>query len=183
MSDHSSFVSMAISASVIYTGAAGVTCTVGIVPTPTPRPTATPGGSATATPFPTPTLSPQAALRDSSRDIVSGVGFADPSQRIRDELQGAVNAFENVKKAINDFQAEFETAIDKTAFVIKNYSPFKMFRGALVLMQEFEWIAILAGWFVIAFFIIIAIEIMRFIVSFWGVVERIIQVIKLIPFI
>jgi hypothetical protein len=68
------------------------------------------------------------------------------------------------------------------AITIGGWSPFTFFRGTLVLLEEFEFLGVLAGWFVIAILVIVAVTALRLLISFWGIIERILQLLDLIPF-
>jgi len=54
-------------------------------------------------------------------------------------------------------------------------------RGIGVIMGEVPWFPLLIVWFGGALIIIIGIELIKFLVSTWGIIERIITLIKLIP--
>ena len=66
---------------------------------------------------------------------------------------------------------------------VTSYSPFALARGIVVAMGDVPWVGAVFVWFIIALFIIVALMIARFVVSVWGIVQRIIQLIKLIPFV
>ena len=66
---------------------------------------------------------------------------------------------------------------------ITSYSPFALARGVVVAMGDVPWVTAVFVWFIIALFIIMALMIARFVISVWGIVQRIIQLIKLIPFV
>lgn len=143
--------------------------------TPFPFPTATPG--ATPTPRATPNLAPTQAF------IFGAMADIDPSARIRQELQGAVNAVSDIGSSVDLAEASIDIRTNNYPLMIRGHSPIPFMRGALVLFADFEWLAILGVWFIIAFIVLAAVAAIRTIIAFWGVVERIISIIKLIPFV
>lgn len=157
---------------VVYYGTPGPSCDTmppAIPPTVTPTPTRTPGPTATA-PAATPTLIPTA-----------GAGIMAIKNPLK-EIQDAIDAFSSVDSNITRVITTTDIRTNPDVIVVGGWSPFVFFRGAIILLEEFEWLAILAGWFVIAILIIIAVTGLRFLISFWGIIERILQLLDLIPF-
>lgn len=153
--------------------------------------TATYTATATRTPYPFPTATPGATLTprptmsygDVAPRVMMDPWFIDPSQRIKSELQGAINSVSDIGKSIDLAEASIDIRTNNYPLIIRGHSPIPFMRGALVLFADFEWLGILGVWFIIAFIVIAAIAATRTIIAFWGVVERIINLIKLIPFI
>lgn len=143
--------------------------------TPYPFPTATPGA--------TPTPAPTASYAMSDTLLLFSMADLDPSPRIQKELQGSVDSVNEVGKAIDLSLISIDTRTNNYVLRIRGHSPIPLMRGALVLFGDFEWLGILGVWFIIAFIVIAAVAALRTIIAFWGVVERIINLIKLIPFI
>lgn len=153
--------------------------------------TATYTATATRTPYPFPTVTPGATLtpratadyRPTAAFMFGNMADLDPSARIRQELQGAVDAISDVGTSIDLAEASIDIRTNNYPLIIRGHSPIPFMRGALVLFADFEWLGILGVWFIIAFIVIAAVTAIRTIIAFWGVVERIINLIKLIPFV
>lgn len=145
--------------------------------TPRPTRTPTPTSAVTRTPFPTPTETP-VPLSDT-------IYRMDPNASIIDWLKdwkevtdafGDIGDSANLVSAAIDVRTHNPLELDMT-------DPFSMVRGIVVILADFDWLAMLFGWFSFAFILIIAIEGIRLVVSLWGIIKRIIDLIKLIPFI
>jgi hypothetical protein len=144
-------------------------------PTATPFPTVTPG--------PTPTPRPTVAATQSVAEIVSEMSstnsFIDP---IIPVIQSIINKGAEVTDFIEEIELAVNLKLGNYALKIHGYSPFQFFRGALILFEDFEWMGILAGWFATAIIVIVVVTTVRLLVALWGVVERLMSVIKTIPF-
>ncbi len=131
-------------------------------PTMPPVPTACPGGPGMPMMTPTiqkPDMSPvQTAVAESSFAISTVEAQATT-------VSGSISI----------------TYTNAITMYITSYSPFALARGIIVEMGDMPWVGVMFVWFIIALFIIVALMIARFVVSTWGVVQRIIALIKLIP--
>jgi hypothetical protein len=153
--------------------------------------TATYTATATRTPYPFPTVTPGATPTPNATAnyvptqefMLGNMADIDPSPRLRQELQGAINAVNDVGTSIDLAEDSIDIRTNKYPLLIRGHSPIPFMRGALVLFADFEWLAILGVWFIIAFIVIAAVAAIRTIIAMWGIVERIINLIKLIPFI
>lgn len=153
--------------------------------------TATYTATATRTPYPFPTVTPGATPTPAATANYAptpqfefgNIADIDPSSRVRKELQGAVNAVSDIGKSIDLAEDSIDIRTNNYPLMIRGHSPIPFMRGALVLFADFEWLAILGVWFIIAFIVIAAMTAIRTIIAFWGIVERIISIIKLIPFV
>jgi hypothetical protein len=65
--------------------------------------------------------------------------------------------------------------------VTMSSNPMAIARGLIALMGDITWLAILGAWFFIAILVILTLVAVRFIVGFWGIIKRIIDLIELIP--
>jgi hypothetical protein len=113
----------------------------------------------------------------------TAAGFVDPSNAIKAALQRAIDITTNIGKWFDLSLISIDTRTNKFVLLIRGHSPFPFMRGAMVMFSDFEWIGIIGVWLIIAAIDIAAITAIRFIVSMWGIVQRIIDLIKLIPFI
>jgi hypothetical protein len=166
---------------------------IGACPAPTPTPTNTPTPTITPTPTPTaafptatsgPTLTPGPTLEatESAAQIISGLSVGVDLTHIIPFIQSIIDQAQSVSRFIDDIALAIDTGLGNWALIIHGYSPFQFIRGAQILFEDFEWLAILSGWFVVAIIVIVVVTTVRFIVSFWGVVERLLSVIKTLPF-
>jgi hypothetical protein len=149
--------------------------------TPYPFPTTTPG--ATMTPGPTATRSIAAGVQAAQAVSAFSWPFTDPSAQIRTELQGAMDVISDTADYIDLTEKSVDIRTNKIPLIIRGHSPIPLMRGTLMLFQDFEWLGILGAWFIIAAIDIVAITATRLIISLWGVIERLISLIKLIPFV
>ena len=144
-------------------------------PTLTPFPTPTSG--------PTPTPGPTVAATQSVAQIVYAM---TPNNSIIDPIlpyiQQIIDRGSIVSGYITNIESTINLRLSNIGMVIGGHSPFVFFRGAMILLEDFEWLGILAGWFAIAIVVIVVITTVRLIVSLWGVIERLLSVIKTLPF-
>lgn len=109
--------------------------------------------------------------------------FVDPSNEIKAALQRAIDITTNISNWFDLALISIDDRTNKFTLIIRGHSPFPFMRGAMIMFADFEWLGIIGVWFVIAAIDIAAITAIRFVVSMWGVVQRIIDLIKLIPFV
>lgn len=138
-----------------------------MTPLPTifvPAPTAAP----TKTPYPVPTLgvapTPAAECGDPSAIFAPIITYLD-------------NTIDGVSEI--DSHIDIESTLPVTVTMSSN--PVAIAKGLVALMGDITWLAILGAWFFIAILVILTLVAVRFIVGFWGVIKRIIDVIELIP--
>ena len=131
---------------------------------PTPTPTPTP----TSTPQPTPTTDPYISAQSVG---CIDIGFIYPMATRLTETNEQIDSV--------------GAGIDAEIFsdVTISSDPVSMAKGFMITMSDITWLQILFGFFIVACMIILALMAIRFIVAMWGLVERIISLIKLIPFI
>jgi hypothetical protein len=142
-------------------------------PTPTPTKTFTPGP--TYTPFATPTY--RATFESRVESVIDpGDGGASPLSQIL--LLGM-----RFKLQIQSINTMFTTTIDDTALRIHAYSPLPLLRGAAIVFADFDWLVKIIGWFLFAAIVIILVSAVRFFISMWGIIQRLLEIIKAIPFI
>ena len=77
----------------------------------------------------------------------------------------------------------FDKPIDDTALRIHAYSPMPFLRGAAIVFADFDWLVKIIGWFIFASIVIILVSAVRFFISMWGIIQRLLEIIKAIPFI
>lgn len=170
-------------------GYSAPTPTPTITPTATPTPTVTPtpyletplppsvtpyptlwlgAPTATPTPYPVPTLfvvpMPAAACGDPTT-------IWEP---ILTQLDSTIYGIGQIYSSV-----DIESTLPLTVTISSN--PFAIGMGLVALMGDITWLAILGAWFATAVLIIITLIAIRFIVSFWGIIKRIIDIIELIP--
>jgi hypothetical protein len=131
--------------------------------------------SSTATPFPTPTIAATSVPGSSGGYDLSGMYTPMASSfNLLATVSAQTNAISNT------------IAITSTSFITTNITagnPFALARGIAVVMNELPWIGPVITWFFVALILIIIVEAIRLIVSLWGVVQRVLDVLKLIPFV
>jgi hypothetical protein len=147
-------------------------------PTPTqtntPTPTGTPAPTSTPTPSPTPWIFVSYGYYDpyySNLDCGDPVAYAAPFASALSSTLGYIQSL--------------DTAITNTipVSVVLTNNPISYATGFVYVMADVTWLQLLFGWFALAFGSIIFIFVVRFIISMWGIIERIIALIKLIPFV
>jgi hypothetical protein len=109
--------------------------------------------------------------------------FVDPSNEIKEALQSAIDITTSIGGWFDLALISINTQTNKLVLRIRTLSPFPFARGAMIMFADFEWLGIIGVWLVIAAIDIAAITAIRFVVSMWGIVQRVIDLIKLIPFI
>jgi len=102
--------------------------------------------------------------------------------QVKDTLQKVADVVTGIKTSYDLALGSIDDRTNKFVLTIRGHSPFPFMRGAMILFADFEWLGIIGVWFVIAAIDIAAITVIRFVVSMWGIIQRIIQLIKLIPF-
>lgn len=154
--------------------------------TDTPTPTATSTPFPTATTGPTMTPAPTIVATMTTDEIVGSITtqswWDDIIGNVKTEIQKLIDRVTQIRDTITSIQTSINLRLSIFGMQIRGHSPFMFFRGAMILFSDFEWMAILAGWFAIAIVAIVVITTIRFIVAFWGVVERLMSIIKTIPF-
>jgi len=159
-------------AMLIITGASAQTynftdTTVADTPTPTPTPWTTP------TAIPTPE-----GLGYQGRGQLGALSL--PSL---DDFQGAIDVISDTTDNVDLIVNTIDTRLDVNVLKVRGYSPFAFARAILILLDDFQWLGILFWWFIAAFCVIMSVTAIRLVVSLWGIIDRIISLIKLIPFI
>lgn len=166
-------------------------------PTRTPRPTGTrtptPTGVwtptatltrtpvASWTPYPTPTPTGESL----PNVFIQAIPIVDPGAVLSRELQSAVSAIDDVYSTTSRVGLLVDgtlTPEDREIFAI-GYSPVGFARAAWIMFSDFTWLMTIAAFFSLAILIIFMVLLVRFIVSFWGVIEKVIDLLKLIPFV
>jgi len=128
----------------------------------------------TATPMPTPTARPD----------VSPASVIDPGSTIGiSTFTTILNWGTSTKTQMDSVNLMLTTSFDDTALRIHAYSPLPYLRGAAILFGEFDWLVKIIGWFLFAAIVIVLVSVVRFIISAWGIIERLLDVIKAIPFV
>ena len=188
-------------------------CTATMTHTPYPFATATPGPTITPLPTcPTGPIAPNwldmscpyattiysssnctldpvthEVLSCTSNDPVSQMDstfdFVDPSNNIKEALQDAIDIVTNIGAWFDLALISINTQTNKFSLRIRTLSPFPFMRGMMIIFADFEWLGIIGVWLIIAAIDIAAITAIRFVVSMWGIVQRVIDLIKLIPFV
>lgn len=142
--------------------------------TPTPTKTFTPGP--TYTPFATPTY--RATLDRSSSAMMDDGGGGGSSS-----LGTLLQLGTQTKTQMDSINLMFSKTIDDTALRIHSYSPLPLLRGAAIVFADFDWLVKIIGWFIFAAIVIILVSAVRFFISMWGIIQRLLELIKAIPFI
>jgi len=87
------------------------------------------------------------------------------------------------KTQMDSINLMFTNTIDDTALRIHAYSPLPLLRGAAIVFADFDWLVKIIGWFIFAAIVIILVSVVRFFISMWGIIQRLLELIKAIPFI
>jgi hypothetical protein len=103
--------------------------------------------------------------------------------KIKDTIQKVADVATKIREWYDLILVSIDTRTNNLVLRIRTLSPFPFARGAMIMFADFEWLGIIGVWLVIAMIDIAVITIIRFIISMWGIVQRIIDLIKLIPFI
>ncbi len=166
----------------IYYGSPGGGCDQTTQPTPTPTPTGLP--TSTPPPTPTPGASPTPWTTPTSvpTPCADCYNFSPFALNLGD-IQGAIDVVTSTSQNVDLIVNTIDTRTDVNVLKIRGWSPFAFARAILMILEDFEWLSILFWWFVSAFCVIMAVTAIRLLVSLWGVIERVISLIKLIPFI
>jgi hypothetical protein len=122
------------------------------------------------TPFPTPTIA--APTGSSSFAINLDLSSISPTFALISTALGYMDAI------TNDVNLTTTLPISLT---ISESNPLSLARGFAFILSDVTWLQILFGWFTTAFLIVLFVTMARLVVSIWGIVERIISLIKLIP--
>lgn len=149
--------------------------------TPTPTPTRTPFPTATSGPTltPGPTIEPTQSVAQIVYAMTPNTSILD---LILPFIQSIIDKGALVSGWITQIESTINLKLGNLGLVIGGHSPFVFFRGAMILFSDFEWLGILAGWFAIAIVVIVVVTTIRLIISMWGLVERLMSVIKTLPF-
>ena len=102
---------------------------------------------------------------------------------IKNGIQKLIDITTNIKDSFDLALVSIDTRTNKFGLIIRGHSPFPFMRGMMIIFADFEWLGIIGVWLIIAAIDITAITAIRFVVSMWGVVQRVIDLIKLIPFV
>jgi len=102
--------------------------------------------------------------------------------KVKETLQKLADIATKIREWYDLILTSTDTRTNTFALRIRTLSPFPFVRGAMILFADFEWIGIIGVWLIIAAIDIAVITAIRFVVSMWGIIQRIIQLIKLIPF-
>jgi len=122
------------------------------------------------TPFPTPTVA--ATSVPSSFSIDLDLSSISPTFALISTTLGYMDAITS--------SVSITTTLP-VSLTISESNPLSLARGFAFILSDVTWLQILFGWFTTALLIIIFITMARLVVSIWGIVERIISLIKLIP--
>jgi len=122
------------------------------------------------TPFPTPTVA--ATSVPSSFSIDLDLSSIYPTFALISTTLGYMDAITS--------SVSITTTLP-VSLTISESNPLSLARGFAFILSDVTWLQILFGWFTTALLIIIFITMARLVVSIWGIVERIISLIKLIP--
>jgi hypothetical protein len=135
----------------------------------------------TPTPLPTPTSTPIPLSFTISQMGTTSDTIGAPLNPA--DWKTVLDTFMGIGTYADQAKADIDVRATQTPLEIDQTDPISMARGFAVVMSDFEWIGILMGFFTFAFLLIVAVEGIRLIVSLWGVIEKIIDLIKLIPFV
>jgi len=102
--------------------------------------------------------------------------------QVKDTLQKVADVVTGIKTSYDLALGSIDDRTNKFVLTIRGHSPFPFMRGAMIMFADFEWLGIIGVWLIIAAIDIAAITVIRFVISMWGIIQRIIQLIKLIPF-
>jgi hypothetical protein len=122
------------------------------------------------TPFPTPTVAATSA--PSSFDINLDLSSISPTFALISTTMGYIDA---ITSSVN------LTTTLPVSLTISESNPLSLARGFAYILSDVTWLQILFGWFTTALLIIVFITMARLVVSIWGIVERIISLVKLLP--
>jgi hypothetical protein len=122
------------------------------------------------TPFPTPTIA--APVGTSSFDINLDLSSISPTFAL---ISTTLGYMDSVSSSVN------LTTTLPVSLTISESNPLSLARGFAFILSDVTWLQILFGWFTAALLIVLFISMARLVVSIWGIVERIISLIKLIP--
>jgi hypothetical protein len=166
------------------------TATPTITPTATLTPTATPTQTATPppiTPLPSPTLFiayPSPTPSRTPYPVPTLWVAPEPASVCGDPSSIFAPIIESLDDTIYGIE-EIDSKISITSTlpmtVTMDSNPIALAKGLVALMGDITWLAILGAWFFVAILVILTLVAVRFIVGFWGVIKRIIDIIELIP--
>jgi len=122
------------------------------------------------TPFPTPTVAATSVPSPFSIDL--DLSSISPTFALISTTLGYMDAITS--------SVSITTTLP-VSLTISESNPLSLARGFAFILSDVTWLQILFGWFTTALLIIIFITMARLVVSIWGIVERIISLIKLIP--
>jgi hypothetical protein len=122
------------------------------------------------TPFPTPTVAAHSGT--SSFAINLDLSSISPTFALISTTMGYMDA---ITSSVN------LTTTLPVSLTISESNPLSLARGFAYILSDVTWLQILFGWFTTALLIVLFITMARLVVSIWGIVERIISLIKLIP--
>lgn len=108
-----------------------------------------------------------------------------PSQACGDPseiLAPAACALEDTRNGIDSISTSISTTTLPISVTMSS-NPVAVAKGLIYSLASITWLQILFGWFLVAFMSILVIMAVRFVASMWGIVDRIIALIKTIPFI
>jgi hypothetical protein len=90
-------------------------------------------------------------------------------------------SLDDVITSIDTVNDQIDVSATLPVSVTMDTNPVALARGLIYVMGDITWLALLGAWFLAAVLIIITLVAVRFIVAFWGVIKRFIDVIELIP--
>lgn len=125
---------------------------------------------AACAPTPTPTVTPTPTSQASAQSDCIDISYIYP---LATRLTQTNEQIDTIDVGIND-----EIFNDITI----SSDPISMAKGFIIMMSDITWLKILFGFFIVAAMIILALMAARSIVAMWGLVDRLISLIKLIPF-
>lgn len=162
-------------------------------PTPTPTPSNTPTPTSTSTPSRTPTPTQTFTPGPTRTPVATPTYRATFESRVEsviDPGDGGASPLAQIlllgmrfKLQIQSINNMFDEMIDDTVLRIHAYSPLPLLRGAAIVFADFGWLVKIVGWFIFAAIVIILVSFVRFLISAWGIIQRLLELIKAIPFI
>lgn len=161
-----------------------------ITPTPTLTPTATPTQTSTPppiTPLPSPTIFiayPSPTPSSTPYPVPTLWVVPAPASACGDPssiFQPIIDSLDSTIYGIDEIDSRISITSTLPMTVTMDSNPVALAKGLVALMGEITWLALIGAWFFVAILVILTLVAARFIISFWGVIKRIIDVIELIP--
>jgi hypothetical protein len=135
---------------------------------PTPTVTATPIG--TQTPMATQTSVPDT-------QTAADIAAADPWKSAGDILRDMMSSVNTFTTFIKEYRKQTDDDVQTWMLYATDFSPFDYLRSFYIVFQDFVWMLNLIAWFMASFLLIMAIFMLRFLFSLWGIFKRILDLI------